>query len=108
MTCAVFKRCSDSLCGFTVSGHTDSSGTEQAKLVCAAVSSAVYMAANTITDVIGDKADISVNDAEFKLMLKNPSERSVAVLEGLQLHLTELKNQYKQYIVINTEVQHDA
>ncbi len=108
MTCAVFKKCSKTLCGFTVSGHTDSSGADEAKLVCAAVSSAVYMAANTITDIIGDKADISVSDAEFRLMLKNPSERSVAVLEGLKLHLTELKKQYKQYIVINTEVQHDA
>ncbi len=108
MTCAVFFTRSQKLCGFCVSGHTDSSGADEARLVCAAVSSAVYMAANTITEVIGDYADITVKDGEMTLLLKRPSEGSVSVLEGLRLHLTELKNQYKQYIVINTEVQHDA
>ncbi len=108
MTRAVFYYDSGLVTGFKVSGHTDNTGELEARLVCAAVSSAVYMAANTVTDVIGDDADISVSDAEMRFSLTAPSERSQAVLNGLLLHLQGLKEQYNQYIVINTEVQHDA
>ena len=43
------------LCGFEISGHSSKDGADEVgKIVCAAVSSAAYLAANTVTDIIGD------------------------------------------------------
>ncbi len=107
MTSAVFYQQNDRICGFSISGHTDSSGSDEARLVCSAVSSAVYMVANTVTDVIGDRADISVSDGQLSLMLIGP-DRSQELLRGLMLHLDGLKEQYPDFIHIKMEVQHDA
>ena len=87
--------------GFEISGHcsTDSDD-EVGKIVCSAVSSAAYMAANTVTDIIGDAADAEVSEAKMYFAVKNPSEASVKVLEGLKLHLTSLSNQYSNNIKI--------
>ncbi len=108
MTGAVFFRRDGRLTGFKVSGHTDDSGKVQARIVCSAVSSAVYLTANTITDVLGVEADIRVDDAEFSLFVKGDDQRAQDLLEGLRLHLSQLAEQYRNYIVIKTEVQHDA
>ena len=92
--------------GFCVRGHSskccdDSEG----KLVCAAVSSAVYMAANTLTDVVGQACDIAVDDAAFTLRFQGAVKpESKMVLDGLKLHLTQLSEQYSKRIHINTEV----
>ncbi len=88
--------------GFSISGHsTIDCDDETGKIVCSAVSSAAYMAANTITDIIGDKADIIVNDGEMTLSVKNPTDKTQAVLEGLRLHLTELSGMYSNNLRIN-------
>ena len=107
MTTAVFYQKGGLLYGFCVSGHTDTSGSDSARLVCAAVSSAVYLAANTITDVIGDRADVSVSDGELSLLLSD-NHRSQDILLGLKLHLDGLKEQYPEFIQLKMEVQHDA
>lgn len=92
--------------GFCVRGHSSKScGDSEGKLVCAAVSSAVYMAANTLTDVIGQACDITVDDAVFSLRLQGAAKpESKTVLKGLELHLTQLSEQYQKRIHINTEV----
>ncbi len=91
----------EKLCGFMVSGHsTVNCDDEVGKTVCAAVSSAAYMAANTITEIIGDKADARVTDGEMYFKVVNPSDASVKVLLGFQLHLTELSMQYSNNIKI--------
>ena len=108
MTEAIFFRREGRLCGFTVTGHTDNAGSEQAKLVCAAVSSAVYLAANTLTDVIKADASVSVDDGRMTLRLADTGESAAAVLEGLRLHLIQLEEQYPTYLSTKTEVQHDA
>ncbi len=93
------------LCGFSVSGHsTDNCDDMEGKLVCAAVSSAVYMTANTITDVIGIPCELAVADGDFSLRLQQPSEQAVTVLKGFQLHVDELSRQYPKRIKIFTEV----
>lgn len=93
------------LTGFRVEGHaTTDSSDEVGKTVCAAVSSAAYMAANTITEIIGDKAETAVNDAFMRIEVKNPSEKSVAVLQGFKLHITELAKQYSNSIKVYSEV----
>lgn len=87
------------LCGFTAQGHT---GFAQAgeDIVCAALSSALYLTANTITEIIGAACDeLQVTDGEMKLMVA-PADRVACqtVLQGLQLHLQELSSQYPDEI----------
>ena len=89
------------LYGFEISGHSSVDGDDEiGKIVCAAVSSAAYLTANTITEIIGDKADIYVDEAEMRVKVKNPSPETVKVLKGLRLHLTELSEQYSNNIKI--------
>ena len=77
--------------GFEISGHAGgSAGTD---IVCAAVSSAVYMAANTVTD-----------DGHLKFSVGEENDSAAAVLDGLKLHLTELSKQYPKKIKVITEV----
>ncbi len=93
------------LCGFSVQGHsTLNCGDEQGKLVCAAVSSAAYLTANTILEVIKEKAEVKVDEAEMYIFVKNPKNETVTVLEGFKLHLTELAKEYKGNIKIYSEV----
>ena len=77
---------------------------ETGKLVCAAVSSAVYLVANTITEVIGDKADITENDGEMVLRIHSVSEHSKTVLSGFKIHIMQLCEQYPDCIKVNSEV----
>jgi len=101
MTSVKFLADENCIYGFEISGHSSVDGEDEiGKIVCSAVSSAAYMAANTITEIIGDKADISVDDAKMYLAVKNPSSESVTVLKGLKLHLTELSDQYSNNIKI--------
>ena len=91
----------EKLFGFEISGHsTVNCDDEVGKTVCAAVSSAAYMAANTITEIVGDKANAKVTDGKMCFAVKNPSNAAVTVLEGLRLHLTELSMQYSNNIKI--------
>ncbi len=88
--------------GFEISGHAGgSAGTDT---VCAAVSSAVYMAANTVTDVIRIHADISERDGYLKFSVCGENDSAAAVLDGLKLHLSELSKQYPKKITVITEV----
>lgn len=95
---------SSRLAGFQVSGH---SGIQGESIVCAAVSSACYMTANTITDVLLIDADISLRDGLMKLKVGNDeADKAQAVLQGLQLHLVQLAEQYPDKIRIQiSEVQ---
>ena len=89
------------LVGFEISGHSSFDCDDvNGKIVCSAVSSAAYMAANTIEEIVGDKCDAVVDDALMNVKVQNPSEISRKVLEGLKLHLTELSKQYSDRIVI--------
>lgn len=93
-----------SLVGMIVKGHAgaDESGKD---IVCAAVSSAVYMAANTITEVCNVSADIEVEDGWFSLKMdENDANVCRTVLEGFSLHMQQMQQQYPQYIEFKTEV----
>ena len=95
MTNVKFLADNKGLYGFSVSGHSSTDcDDEVGKIVCAAVSSAAYMAANTIIEIIGDQYEADVSDAKMLFKVKNPSDKTLAVLEGLKLHLSELSNQY--------------
>jgi uncharacterized protein YsxB (DUF464 family) len=101
MTSVKFFADKNKLFGFEISGHCSvDSDDETGKIVCAAVSSAAYMAANTISEIIGDEEDVTVNDAAMRFTVANPSDATVKVLEGLKLHLEELSGQYSNNIKI--------
>ena len=91
--------------GFSVKGHCSANANDEAgKLVCAAVSSAVYMTVNTITDVIGDKADITERDGEMTVKLNFVSDKSKTLLSGFKIHILQLEEQYPGCIKVNSEV----
>lgn len=93
--------CSDDLiCGFTVSGHSGYAE-EGSDIICAAVSSAVLMTANTITEIQHINADVTENDGFLSLNLsKHEAEKSSVLLNGLKLHLTALSEEYTKYIKV--------
>lgn len=102
---AVFFLSGEDVTGFTVKGHANQAQHGQ-DIVCAAVSSAVYMAANTVTEICKADADIEVDDGHFTFKLKKPDENkeSINVLKGLKLHIEALQEQYPSYIDKTTEV----
>ncbi len=86
------------LIGMTISGHAgaDESGKD---IVCAAVSSAVYMTANTITDVCRVPADITEEDGWFSLKVDRQYAGDChTILSGFSLHMQQMQTQYPQYI----------
>ena len=105
MTSVKFLSNKESLYGFEIKGHSSVDCDDfEGKIVCSAISSAAYMTANTITEIIGDACDITVDDALMRVVVKRPKGETVTVLEGLKLHLTELSKQYSKQIKITTEV----
>jgi uncharacterized protein len=91
-------------CGFEVSGHADYAGKGH-DIVCASVSSAVQMAANTVTEVIGVAASVSDVGGKVTFCLSKRIDQektvaAVAVIEGLRLHLSILSKQYRGTISI--------
>jgi uncharacterized protein YsxB (DUF464 family) len=94
----------DLIKGFECKGHSMSapSGSD---IICAFVSSACYMTANTITEIIGLEAQTAVDDGYMRLEIKSSNESAQDILKGMKLHLTELEKDYPENIkVITTEV----
>ncbi|MEE1054084.1 MAG: ribosomal-processing cysteine protease Prp [Acutalibacteraceae bacterium] len=105
MTSVKFLSDKENLYGFEIKGHSSFDCDDiEGKIVCSAVSSAAYMAANTVTEIIGDECKAVVDDALMRIEVKNPSSSTVTVLKGLKLQLNELSKQYGNRIKITTEV----
>ena len=92
-----FKNESDMLTGFRVSGHAGLADLGF-DVCCASVSSAVMMAANTITEAFKLEADVEVRENEIKLSMKAPDENADKVLMGLLIHLYNLKDEFPGHI----------
>ncbi len=104
MTKATFFGSIESLKGFKITGHaTESSRDFDGKLVCAAVSSAVYMAANTLTEVEKAECDIKEHSGFLELLVVKETAGTQTVLKGLYIHLQQLSQQYSN-IELNLEV----
>ena len=86
---AEFLRYGDSLIGFSVSGHAG--GRYGQDIVCAAVSSAVILTANTITDYLFTKANVGVEENRVSLEILSPeameSDAAKRVLASFKEHL---------------------
>ena len=92
-----FKNESDMLTGFRVSGHAGLADLGF-DVCCASVSSAVMMAANTITEAFRLEADVEVGENEIRLDMKKPDENADKFLMGLLIHLYNLKDEFPGHI----------
>ncbi len=94
MTKAKFLFSGDTIVSFGLSGHSGA-GEEGADIVCSAVSSAVYMAANTILEILKVQAQTEINDGYLKFTMDfEGAEKAKIITDGLYLHLGELQGQY--------------
>lgn len=94
MTTVTFNVQNQKLTGYTVKGHTGLSPAGS-DILCAAVSSSVYLVANTITDVLHIGAYITVKDAFMQVVLPESGyDKCQHLLLGLKLHLEQLAKQY--------------
>mgnify|MGYP002623302544 CR=1 FL=1 len=99
---AKFSFPSDSSARFILKGHSGSA--ERGKdIVCAAVSSAAYMAANTVTEILKVPAKADVRDGYMEFEFSG-SDTATSIIRGLKLHISELSKQYPNFIKISTEV----
>lgn len=106
MTRIKFLFSENSCIGFEISGHSDYAD-EGEDIVCAAISSAALLTANTITEIIGVDADAKADDDGYLKFVVSASdaENCKNLFAGLELHLSELSKQYPHNMkVISTEV----
>ena len=91
--------------GFHISGHSGMAESGQ-DVICAFVSSAAYMAANTITDIIHAQATAEDDDGDmYAMVAKKDAVSCRDILAGLKLHLINTEEQYPNYLQVNyTEV----
>ncbi len=92
--------------GFLISGHSGFAENGE-DIVCASVSSASYMVANTITEILKVNAEIDVDETNGKMkLIVNKEQRHITkdILLGLKLHLEGLEEQYPEFLKTLTEV----
>ncbi len=83
MTKVTFSVHDGFITGFHITGHSSrSSRDEEGRIVCSAVSSAAYLVANTVTDVIGASADAAADDGDMHLEIRSHLFRLPAHYEG--------------------------
>lgn len=72
-------------------------------IVCASVSSAAYMTANTLTEIVKVKTEVEdANDGIMKIVVSTADrDKAKYFLEGLRLHITELEKMYPRNIRVN-------
>lgn len=99
-----FFKSDDLITGFECKGHTGIADSGE-DVVCAFISSACYLTANTITDVINLDADAAQADGYMRLQINSSPIKAQDILNGLILHLTELEKNYPNNIKVKlTEV----
>jgi uncharacterized protein YsxB (DUF464 family) len=94
MTTAKFLFSDETVISFELSGHSGA-GEEGTDIVCSAISSAVYMAANTIIEIMKLTPKTVVRDGYLKVQMNlEDARKSKVITDGLYLHLSELQSQY--------------
>ncbi len=90
---------------FKVNGHAGFANSGE-DIVCAAVSSAVQLTVNGITEIVKVKALVEVFENEISLKLpEDASDTAYEFIDALYLQMSILEEDYRKYIkVIVTEV----
>ena len=101
MICAeFFTRPDGDLVGFRISGHSGSGVGND--VICAAVSSAAYMTANTVTEIIGVEAQAVAEEGYMLVRIPAKAARDCRVLfAGFKLHMLGLEEQYPENINVS-------
>ena len=92
-----FKDQNDMLTGFRVTGHAGMADFGY-DVCCASVSSAVMMAANTITEAFKLDAKVTVDENEIRLMMEQADENADKVIMGLLIHLYNISDEFPGHI----------
>ena len=104
---AYFEQQNGTLVGCSVNGHASSRQGEQARILCAAVSSAMQLTANTLTECFGAQLDIINTPDErgrlnrLALRLTNPEPVQSELLHGLLIHFTNLAEDFHGGIAVD-------
>ena len=98
----VFLRKDGAFNGFRFSGHAGY-GFEGNDIVCAAVSSAVMLTCNAITDSFGAKADVEVEENQITLLVKEDSDVATKMISALYSHIEMMAKDYKKVKLIIDE-----
>jgi uncharacterized protein YsxB (DUF464 family) len=85
------------LTGFRVTGHAGMADFGY-DVCCASVSSAVMMAANTITEAFKLDAEVSVDENEIRLVMEQADENADKVIMGLLIHLYNISDEFPGHI----------
>ena len=88
--------------GFRIEGHSDYSE-EGTDIVCAAVSSAAYMAVNTVTEILSvSPLSLRAEEGDMFFRIEERDEPACRqILAGLKLHLVSLEEQYPEYLQVD-------
>ena len=98
MIYAVFESENGRFCKCSVKGHAGFADAGQ-DIVCAAVSSAVQLTANLITETFQEQAEVSADDNLISIVLKHPDAgNGFLILEGLLTHLQCISEDYPRTI----------
>ena len=92
---AVFYKQGEGFSGFSVSGHAGY-GTEGNDIVCAAITSAVELTCNTITEFFGAAASVDVFENEVRLTLKEESVPARQLLASLHAHIGYIAQEHSK------------
>ncbi len=90
---AVFIRRDGAFTGFEISGHAGY-GEAGSDIVCSAVSSAVMLVCNAVTDFFGADADVTVEENRIVLRLNSFDKPSERLLESFHVHMENIAEDY--------------
>lgn len=93
---AVFYKDAAGFTGFSISGHAGY-GTEGNDIVCAAITSAVELTCNTVTEFFGADARAEVLENEVRLFLdEKDSTESRELLASLYAHIENIAREHRK------------
>ena len=97
---ATFEKSGDFFQSVTISGHAEYADFGQ-DIVCAAVTSALQLTANGITQVVGVDAAVLVEENKISVTLPDKAPVGAShFLSALHLHLKVLQQDYSDHITI--------
>ncbi|MCM0648948.1 ribosomal-processing cysteine protease Prp [Clostridium swellfunianum] len=106
MISAIFKKDSDNIISVNLSGHAESVD-EGYDMVCSAVSAVSLTIANGVTDVLGVKPAISLEDGflsmDFRQLSLEDIDKCQTLLETMLIGMKSIEGNYGDYIKVELE-----
>lgn len=106
MTTVTFQTEGGRIVGFEVKGHSGLAP-EGEDILCAAVTGAVRLVECAVNDVLGLEAAVKVRQKDASIALKLPGglgqtneSTCQTLLAALMVHLTQLHEEYPDYIIV--------